>query len=202
MSNKEKIFNVSIDLFSEFGYDNVSIRRIAGEVGIKESSIYNHYKSKESILEAILDYYIDEMVSDEIPISEASQNMDVGFDYFYRAGLDVYINKLRQPDMMKITRLFLIESYHNEKIRQFMQVRIIEYAVAGWTGLFDLMKEKGLIRKESDSKQLAESFYYYGLFLMIEHFIINYPEDDDKFLVDLSVKSQNHMRLIFNSVKA
>lgn len=201
MNNKDRIFNVSIDLFSKFGYDNVSVRRIASEVGIKESSIYNHYKSKESILDAILDYYIDEMVSDEIPIAEASQNMDVSFDHFYRAGLDVYINKLKQPDMMKITRIFLIESYHNEKIRQFMQTNIIGYAIAGWIELFDLMKEKQLIKRDCDSRQLAESFYFYGLFLMIEHFIIRYPEDDEKFLNELSVKSQNHMKLIFNSVK-
>ena len=58
MNNKEKIFLVSIDLFSRYGYGGVSIRQIATNVGIKESSIYNHYKSKESILDAILDYYI------------------------------------------------------------------------------------------------------------------------------------------------
>ncbi len=64
MSNKEKIFDRSIELFSEFGYDRVSIRRIAKEVGIKESSIYNHYKSKESILDVILNYYIIEMTKE------------------------------------------------------------------------------------------------------------------------------------------
>ena len=195
---KNKILEVSIDLFSEFGYDNVSMRQIAREVGIKESSIYNHYKSKESILETILDYYISEMTKEDIPLSQASQNLDVGFEYFYNAGLEVYKSKLGEPDMMKITRIFLIESYHNEKIIQRL---IIEYAVNGWIDLFDLMKEKGLIRKDCDSKQLAESFYYYGLFLLIEHFIINYPEDDEKFLEELGHKSRNHMQLIFDSVK-
>ena len=61
-NTKEKIFDVSIDLFSQNGYDGVSIRQIAQiakEVGIKESSIYNHYQSKESILESILSYYIN-----------------------------------------------------------------------------------------------------------------------------------------------
>lgn len=198
---KNKILNVSIDLFSEFGYDNVSIRQIAKEVGIKESSIYNHYKSKESILETILDYYISEMTKEEIPLSEASQNLDIGFDYFYSAGLEVYKSKLSEPDMMKITRIFLIESYHNEKIKEFIRKPIMEYAVNGWIDLFDLMKEKGLIRPDCDTKQLAESFYYYGLFLLIEHFIINYPEDDEKFLNEFGQKSQNHMKLIFDSVK-
>lgn len=201
MNNKEKIFNVSIDLFSEFGYDGVSIRQIAREVGIKESSIYNHYKSKESILDAILDYYINQMTSDEIPMDVAGQNLDISIDYFYKAGLELYKSKLSQDKMMKITRFILIEAYHNEKIRNFVKKSIVGDAINGWILLFELMKEKRLIRKDCDSKQLAESFYYYGLFLLVEHFIINYPEDDEKFLDDLALKSEIQMKLIFNSVK-
>ena len=45
-TDKDKIFDVALDLFSKKGYDSVSIRTIASEVGIKESSIYNHYSSK------------------------------------------------------------------------------------------------------------------------------------------------------------
>ena len=69
MNNKEKIFQVSIDLFSKYGYDGVSVRQIASEVGIKESSIYNHYSSKQAILNRILEYYVEEMTSDEIPLT-------------------------------------------------------------------------------------------------------------------------------------
>ena len=141
------------------------------------------------------------MTKEEIPLSKASQNLDIGFDYFYNVGLEVYKSKLSEPDMMKITRIFLIESYHNEKIREFIRKPIMEYAVNGWIDLFDLMKEKGLIRPDCNTKQLAESFYYYGLFLLIEHFIINYPEDDEKFLNEFGQKSQNHMKLIFDSVR-
>ena len=129
VSNKEKIFDISIDLFSQFGFDGVSVRQIASKVGIKESSIYNHYNSKESILDAILDYYIDEMTSEEIPLAQASQNLDVSFDYFYKLGLDLYISKLSEPKMMKITRIILIESYHNEKIKNFVKMAIIDHAI-------------------------------------------------------------------------
>ena len=200
MITKEKIFDVSIDLFSQYGYDGVSIRRIAGEVGIKESSIYNHYKSKETIMDEILDYYIHEMTKDEIPIKQASENLDVGLEYFYKMGLDLYLKKLSKSKMMKITRIILIESYHNEKIKNFVKAAIIEQAINGWMELFDLMKEKNLIYHDCDSQQLARSFYYYGLFLLIEHFIINYPEDDGEFLTKLGKKSQEHMKLIYNSV--
>ena len=201
MNNKEKIFNVSIELFSKFGYDGVSVRRIASEVGIKESSIYNHYPNKQAILTSILNYYVDEMVSDEIPIAQASLNLDRGFDFFYKAGCDAFLSKLKEDRMMKITRLMLIESYHNDEVRSFLKKSIIEEPVKGWIELFNLMKEKGMIRKDCDVGQLSESFFYYGMFLLYEHFIINYPEDDEMFLEDFLRKTKSHARTIFDSVK-
>ena len=200
-NTKEKIFDVSIDLFSQHGYDGVSIRQIAKEVGIKESSIYNHYQSKESILESILSYYINEMIKEEAPIMQSRENLEMDFDQFYKEGSDRFISKLSEEKMMKITRIFLVESYHNEKIKNFVKEAIIGYAIKGWEELFDLMKEKNFIRKDADIKQLAESFYYYGLFLLYEHFIIKYPEDDEKFLNDFEKRTTNHMKLLFNSVK-
>ena len=200
-NTKEKIFDVSIDLFSQDGYDGVSIRQIAKEVGIKESSIYNHYQSKESILESILSYYINEMLKEEAPIMQSEKNLKMDFNQFYKEGSDRFISKLSEEKMMKITRIFLVESYHNEKIKNFVKEAIIGYAINGWEDLFELMKEKKFIKMDADIKQLAESFYYYGLFLLYEHFIINYPEDDEEFLKDFKRRTTAHMKILFNSVK-
>ena len=201
MNTREKIFNVSVDLFSRYGYDRVSIRQIAKEVGIKESSIYNHFKSKELIMDSILDYYITKMLSEDIPLMQASFNLDIGFDYFYEMGLNAFASQLKDKRMSKITRIILIESYHNEKMKVFLKERILNDAINGWIDLFNLMKSKKLILEDCNSRQLAESFYKYGLFLLYEHYIINYPEDDEKFVEELRVKSKNHIRLIYNSVK-
>ena len=201
MNNKEKIFQVSIELFSKYGFDGVSVRQIAGEVGIKESSIYNHYSSKQEILNAILEYYIEEMVSDDIPLKQASLNLDKGFDFFYKAGSDAFLSKLKEERMMKITRLLFIESYHNDEVRDFLKKSIIEAPIEGWISLFNLMKAKNLIRNDCDERQLSESFFYYGMFLLYEHFFLNYPEDDEKFLEEFLVKTERHARTIFDSVK-
>ncbi|MEE0938916.1 TetR/AcrR family transcriptional regulator [Methanobrevibacter sp.] len=201
VNNRDKIFDVSIDLFSKFGYDGVSVRQIAGEVGIKESSIYNHYNSKEAILDSILNFYIEKMLSEDIPLEDASANLDVGFDYFYRAGLNAFATQLLDEKMSKITRIILIESYHNDKIKEFLKKSIIDDAIDSWINLFDLMKFKKLIRDDVDSRQLSESFYKYGLFLLYEHYIINYPEDDEKFVKELCEKSERHINLLYNSVR-
>lgn len=55
IENQRKIIYEALSLFSVKGYDAVTIREIAASVGIKESSIYNHFKNKRDILNKIID---------------------------------------------------------------------------------------------------------------------------------------------------
>ena len=55
---KTQIFNAALRLFAARGVENVSVRDIATAVGIKAASIYNHYPSKEKIVEACYDLYL------------------------------------------------------------------------------------------------------------------------------------------------
>lgn len=57
MSTKEQILRKSIHLFADDGYESVSMKTIAHASGIQAASIYNHYKSKEEILQSIFEYY-------------------------------------------------------------------------------------------------------------------------------------------------
>jgi len=54
---REKILDTAIELFAQKGFYAVSIREITRIVGIKESSLYNHFRSKEQLLEKILDLF-------------------------------------------------------------------------------------------------------------------------------------------------
>jgi AcrR family transcriptional regulator len=56
-SRKEQIFDIALGLFAKNGFENVSMRDIAAEAGIKAASIYNHFPGKEEILEAIYEYF-------------------------------------------------------------------------------------------------------------------------------------------------
>ena len=49
MTTKEKILDTALELFSRQGYDGASVRAIARAVGIRESSLYNHFPSKRAV---------------------------------------------------------------------------------------------------------------------------------------------------------
>jgi AcrR family transcriptional regulator len=60
LNTKDRILEAAVQLFSDRGYDSVSMRDIANLVGIKAPSIYNHFGSKQELLYTIFDFYIEQ----------------------------------------------------------------------------------------------------------------------------------------------
>ena len=50
---KQTILDTALALFSQKGYTSVSIRDICGQIGIKESAIYYHFKNKQDIFDVL-----------------------------------------------------------------------------------------------------------------------------------------------------
>ncbi len=50
----EKILSVSSKLFVEKGYDKTSVQDILDALGISKGGLYHHFKSKEEILDAVI----------------------------------------------------------------------------------------------------------------------------------------------------
>ncbi len=199
-TTKEKIFDVSLDLFSQKGFDAVSVREIAREVGIRESSIYNHYKGKESILEAIIDYFMAELYQSG-PNEEADDAlMDQGPEVYFEVGARMYIERINTPTMEKIWRLVSIEMYHNEKIRDFFKTALLEEPINGWEATFTKMIKKGLI-KPYNPRTLAYEYFSYAIYLFFEYFVLRYDEDINSFM-DLALEKMNeHSRFLLDNIK-
>jgi len=53
-SRKDEIIQVASSLFKEKGYNAVSMRDIANEMGIKAASLYNHISGKQEILSTLV----------------------------------------------------------------------------------------------------------------------------------------------------
>ena len=55
MTTKECITDAALTLFSERGYTGTSVKNIADAVGIRDASLYKHFKSKQEIFDSIVE---------------------------------------------------------------------------------------------------------------------------------------------------
>ena len=65
---KEHIFDVFLEMTSNLGYENVSVRDITKKVGIKPASMYNHFVNKGMLLEYAYDYYSRHQYDNRKPV--------------------------------------------------------------------------------------------------------------------------------------
>lgn len=201
MNTKEKIFDVSLDLFSKKGYDSVSLREIAEEVGIKKSSIYSHYSSKEAILMDIFNQFTNsfQIDSEEIQLSEDNPLLE-NPELFYHAGSEAIRNMLFQEQNLKIWKLILIQMHHNERIRSFFLNDILVKPLEFWEGLFTILREKGIIRKDSNPQLLAKQYYSFPIYLLLE-MCASYDDIPQEELENFFVITEEHAKFLFDSVK-
>lgn len=67
-SNKDHIFEVSLGLFAEKGFDAVGVQEIADKAGITKPTLYYYFKSKTGLLESI----VRQMESEHIAVLESA----------------------------------------------------------------------------------------------------------------------------------
>lgn len=53
-TRRDKILSVALELFSQNGYDGTSVSKIAEKANISKGLMYNYFKNKEELLEAVV----------------------------------------------------------------------------------------------------------------------------------------------------
>jgi TetR/AcrR family transcriptional regulator len=69
-STSNRILDAAEDLFARKGYSATSLGDVADEVGIRSPSLYNHFKNKEALYQAVLDRLLDNFVG---PLGELTE---------------------------------------------------------------------------------------------------------------------------------
>ena len=206
MNTKEKIFFFSLDLFSKKGYDSVSLREIAEEVGIKKSSIYSHYSSKEAILMDIFDYLTnlfeyDELLNNkELDLTADNETLVENPEMFYHMGSEAIKAMFSQERNLKIWKLIFIQMNHNETIRLFFQNEILVKPLIFWKGFFTILKDREIIRQDCNPELLAKEYYSFPIYLLLE-MSAKYDDIPQSQLEDFFKEAEEHANFLLDCVK-
>ena len=206
MNTKEKIFDVALDLFSKKGYDSVSLREIAEEVGIKKSSIYSHYASKEAILMDIFEYFTDLFKYDELLnskdllLSSDNEILLENPEMFYHMGSEAIKEMFSEERNLKIWKLIFIQMHYNENIRLFFQNEILIKPLLFWNGFFTILKEKGIIHQDTNPKLLAKEYYSFPIYLLLE-MCAKYDDIPQSCLENFFYEAEEHAKFLIECVR-
>jgi len=159
---KQKILISAADLFATKGYTETSIRDIASTAGIKSSSMYNHFLSKEDLLEYMLtdfnDYTRHMFNNPDVPIIlQQNPTLDGILSCF-----QISFAVLSDDYYLKMLHVIYHEQHRNTIVRSFV-VKIILEAEGHIERIFAALKNLSIIRQDADPdfyKKAASSLLY------------------------------------------
>jgi AcrR family transcriptional regulator len=171
LSTKEKIFQTAVSLFARNGYPAASLQNIAEEVGIKKSSIYNHYKCKEDILKEIylrfMEILIDSTPSKELIRDSLSRNPSAAD--FWKERIKTYFKNSVISETGRMWSVILMEQFRDEKAGALI-IEENRRQVENTAMILKMMVKRGLVKK-TDPVLLATGLMYAVRALHYEYII-------------------------------
>ena len=200
MDTKHRILLEALRLFSQRGYDAVSVEQIASAVGIKAPSLYKHYKSKQDIFDAVFeetgrryDSFTDTIsvhvhdseqdiaVLEKITADDLVEKVKSLIDYSLH---DEYISLFR--------RMMTIEQFRSQELSELYSQRYVNRIHEYHRGLFTRMIAAGVLADE-DPGILAMMYDAPILVLLGE--CDRHPEKEEEYMKTLEA----HVRLFYKT---
>lgn len=173
---KEKILMTALQLFARDGYEAVSVRTIAEELGMTKGALYRHYKNKRDIFDSI----VERMIRIDGERANAHQMPAEKYDTMPDAYENATVENIQKYTIEQFKfwtedefashfrKMLTLEQYRSTEMAELYSQCIVAGPVAYMEDLFRELIKKGVLKRE-DPKLLAIEFYA-PLFLLINMF--------------------------------
>lgn len=121
MSRKEEIIYAALELASEYGLKSVSLSQIAEKVGIRKPSLYNHFKSKEELVNSMYTF-LRKKAQMNVGITSGPDTFpeDKSLAEILTGSISVYFSFLSDVNMMKFLKVLYSERSISSVAAQIM----------------------------------------------------------------------------------
>jgi AcrR family transcriptional regulator len=165
MSNettKQKILTQALKLFSQYGYEAVSVEQIATAVGIKAPSLYKHYKSKQDIFDSILARMNEMDLERARRYAMPQENTDEAAAAYQQAPLEkikayssaLFLHWTEEEFSSDFRKMLTLEQYQNPEMSQLYQKYLATEPVQYMAQVF-----RPLSGSDAEAMQIALEFY-------------------------------------------
>ncbi len=152
---KKRIIEAAITVFAKKGYHRAKMTDIAKEVGVSKGTLYQYFKSKEDLFEAVVQIPFEKI--EEEPLAELLESgnlLDISSNSFYDKlwSTPLFFSEPSWPPSLMFE--IVSEASRKPKLANSLQ-RMYDDALKYLTTFFEDQKEKGIIRRDVNTHNLA-----------------------------------------------
>ncbi len=148
---KEKIIDIAITEFSNYGFKSVTVDDIALKMGVSKKTIYAHFPKKETLVETSVMKHFEIVIEKILFISKHSKDPIIELYQMNKEALKHLSNEKNSP-------IYQLQKYY-QKIYQKLQIK--EFTVLGEMFSKSLLRgiETGLFRSEINIDFVTRIFF-------------------------------------------
>ena len=161
MTTKERIVQEALNLFSIKGFKGTSVKNIADEVGIKDSSLYKHFGSKQEIFDT-------KLPEEEDYVKSAQAYGALSLEDLLALSRNIFLFYLKDDFMSRFWRMANMEQYQNSEVYEIFRQIFMEDSIMYQAELFGEMMNQGIFVK-ADPVAAAMNFYTPIFFLLSKY---------------------------------
>lgn len=173
MTTKEKILQESMKLFSIQGFNTVSVRTIAAAVGVRDSALYKHFKSKQEIFDALVKKSKENFLQryKELKLQETD------FENIAEFCMKMFEFQTEDEWIVMFRRMLIIEQFNNPQMAQIYKDLFVEMPINYQTELFSQLIAQGVM-KDKNARVMAMELY-------APFFLYHTIEEEPKYIKSL-----------------
>ncbi len=195
MNTKELIMQEALKMFSNQGYDSVSIRDIAKTVNIKESSIYYHFKNKQDIVDSLVSKFEGHLNMLVKKLNEAIEKLAPNVSFSPISINAYYFDQyLFDPFCNQMLRFIMLEQFHNNEMVALYDKYLFELPYKYQVGVFETLGKMGIMNMEQ--ALFIGNAYYAEMTMLTFKYILNGELTEDK-KSKFKEEVNNYMKSIF-----
>lgn len=159
MTTRESIIFESLKLFAINGFDAVSTRMIARSINASDAVIYKHFKSKQEILDCII-----EKCMTKLQEKYAEVNLEtIKWSDVEKICMGMFIYQTTDEWITHFRQLLLIEQFKNPKMKEIYRQIFIDGPLQSMTNIFEQLIELGYMKEGTPGVYAMD---LYGPFFM------------------------------------
>ena len=166
-STRERLLDAALARFSREGWGGTSIRDLARDVGIRESSVYKHFASKQAIFDALLERADERIAAVAAHLGVAVDSAEAALPGYRGVSEQRLIDiaqgfldaVLHDTELVALRRLLVINQYRDPQIGRRLRDYWIERPLEFHTALFERLIATGELRPGLDPEATALAFF-------------------------------------------
>jgi len=192
---KETIIKCARELFSLYGYKGTSVRKLAAQVGVRESALYNHFKNKEDIFLAVSESIFSAHYPRSLE-SDITEKAKGGKSFLSRFVTDYKLVTFDKHNE-SLFRILMLELLQNRSLRKSFKEQYHDKNNKLLSQAFFIMMQDDLI-KSSDPMLLANEFMAPLFYLRLQVTLLRL---DGESTNALATQFEKHVEFFWDSIR-